>query len=133
LSEALTSAIRKVDMRRHIDAIEQEVAELRSQGGPPKEEGEPNDFTDRLQEVLRAESAKLARELGVGGGYPLRFILTNAIICLAWSAYSIKKTSLDQSLPFDETLDMVDLASGLGDVLSSVAAEAARYAELSSK
>jgi len=120
-------------MRKHIDAIELEVAKLRSQGGLSKKTGDPDVFTGKLQLLLQSESAKLAKELGVGGDYPLKFILTNAILCLAWSAYSIKKTSLDQSLPFDETLDMVDLASGLGDVLNSVASEAARYAELSSK
>jgi len=133
LSEALTSAIKKADLRRHIVAIPQEVAKLQAQTDLSKGPGEQNLITEKLQGVLRDECALLANEIGLGGDYPLRFMLTNALVCLAWSAFSIKRTSLDQSLPFDETLEMVDLISGFGEVLNSVAAEATAYAELSNR
>jgi hypothetical protein len=132
LSEALTSAIKKANMRRHIDEIQKEVARLRTQSGLSRE-GDVNLLTEKLQGVLRNECAMLAKEIGLGGDYPLTFMLTNALVCLAWSSFSIKKTSLDQSRPFEETFEMVALTSGFGEVLNSVAADAAAYAELSNK
>ncbi len=133
MSEVLNSAIKKVDLRKHIDAIELEVAKLRGPGGRPVDAEATKAFTESLQVVLRNESLMLAKELGMGGDYPLKFVFTNAIVCLAWSAYSIRKSALDQSLPFEQTLEMVDLASGMGEVLDTVAAEAVAYAELSKK
>lgn len=133
MSEALTSAIKKADLRKHIDEIQQEVTKLRNEMGGQKKGEDASLITERLQQVIRNESSKLAKEIGLGGDYPLRFMLTNAIVCLAWSAFSVKKTTLDQSLPFEETLEMVDLSSGLGQVLETVVAEATAYGELSKR
>jgi len=120
-------------MRRHIDAIQRAVTTLRGQTGKPASAEDSDLVVEEMQGALRNECSALAREIGLGADNPLGFMLTNAILCVAWSAFSIKKASLDQSLPFGETFEMVDLTSGLGDVLSSVAMDAASYAELSNQ
>ncbi|MDA4118268.1 MAG: hypothetical protein OK455_07985 [Thaumarchaeota archaeon] len=133
MSEALGSAIRKVDMRRHIDGVQRAVTSVQGQTGKRTDDKDANLVVEAIQGALRDECSALAKEIKLGGGNPLRFMLTNAIISVAWSAFSIKKASLDQSLPFGETLEMVDLASSLGDLFDFVAEEAGRYAELSDK
>ena len=120
-------------MRRHIDAIQQAMTKLGSEIGKPSGAAEADMIVEKIQGVLRDECSMLEKEIGIGGDYPLRFMLTNAIACLAWSAYSIKKASLDQRRPFGEMLEMAALASGLGEVLDAVAIDAAAYAELSSQ
>jgi len=117
-----------VDLKPFIDEIQVEVARLTQ--SRPKMVAEWEVELERLQALVRDQSGRLAKQLGLGGDPTVIFMLTAGVISILWAAFAIKRSSLDPNKPFEENIQMTELYSQIANTVARVVEAAGAYAEI---
>ncbi len=130
MNEAISSAIKRVDLRPYIDELqllEKTIA------GEDHTSGQQLVTDRRLQDLIRSQGTRLSRELGLRDDSVTTCTLAMGIISVAYSVFRIRRASIDVAIPFDESLEMQELANGIGDAILTVVESAKNYAELAAQ
>lgn len=98
--------------------------------GRPKTDTEWEVDLSRLEALLRDQSRRLAKKLGLAGDPFILFMLTSGMLSVAWSAFAVRRASLDDKRPFDQRIELVELLSGVQNALSVFITAAAAYGEV---
>ncbi len=133
MSEAFDSLMKRVDLNKYIDQIEQELKGIMTEGPQVKGEAEMDAGRKRLQDLIRKQTVTMAKETGVGGNYLFVFMLMSSVLSTAWTAFALKKGIIDMNKPFDEWLRLEELLASLGNVLDDVVARTSNYADMYGK
>ena len=128
-SESISTAAQKVDLKPFIDEIEVEITRL-LKGGRPKTDSEWEVDLSRLEAVLRDQSRRLAKQLGLAGDPFMLFMLTSGMLSVAWSAFAVRRASLDDKRAFDQRMELIELLSGVQNALAVFISAATAYAEV---
>jgi len=133
LSEALDTALNKVNLYKYVEQIEDELGKVVKTAGQPKTAEEAEAGKRRLQDLIRKQADSLSAETGVRGNPIFVFMLMSSILTAAWTGFAIKRGMIDMSRPFEERLRLEELLSSLGLVLSDVVSKSAEQADMYGK
>jgi len=133
LSEALDTALKKVDLYKYVEQIEDELEKVVKNAAQPKTPDEAEAGKRKLQELVRKQADNLAGETGVRGNPIFVFMLMSSILNAAWTGFAIKRGMIDMSRSFEERLRLEELLSSLGLVLSDVVTKSAEFADMYGK
>ncbi len=133
MSEAFPSVVAKVDIRKYIDQMEEEMSNIAVEAGPGKTPQEVEAAQTRIQALLRKQSQELSKELGVSGSHVLVFMLSSTILTTAWLSFAIKRETLDMSKPFDRRITLTDMLNSLDLAIANIIAAGSNYADMSKK
>lgn len=122
----------RVDLRPYIDEIQMEINRI-SAGERPKTQGDWEIELERLQAILRGQSRRLSRELGMAGSPTMLFMLLSGVLSIAWTSFAIRTSSTDEKRPFEQRIELVELLAGLPNALSSVIEKSSEYADVYKK
>jgi len=131
-SESFSSAVQRIDLRPYIDELEVEMSRL-ARGEKPKTASEWELELGRIQGLVRDQSRRLARDLGMAGDPTMLFMLLSGVISVAWAAFAIKISSVDETRPFDQRIDMLDLLAALPGGISTLIDKSSSYADIYKK
>jgi hypothetical protein len=129
LSDAFDVTLGKVSLSKYVDELANELEILKGMGSG-KTEAEAEAGKKRIEELLRKQAASLAKETGVVGNYAFTFMLMSSILMTAWTSFTIKRTLLDTTRPFEERLRLEELLSSLPVALSEVISRSAEHADM---
>ena len=118
-----------MDLKPYIDEIQVEVDRLRK-GEKPKTQSEWEVELERLQAILRDQSRRLSRELGMAGDPSMLLMLLSGVLSVAWAAFAVRMSSTDEKRPFEQRIELIDLLAALPTGLSSVVERASEYADI---
>ena len=133
LSDTLDVSLGKVNLSKYVNELQDELSKILKEVGPGKTEAEKEAGKKRIEDLLRKQAASLATETGVTGDYRLVFMLMSSILMTAWSCFTIKRTMIDTTRPFEERLRLEELLSSLPVVLSGVVSRSSEYADMYGK
>jgi hypothetical protein len=133
LSDAFDVSLGKVSLSKYVDELQDELSKIFKEVGPGKTEAETEAGKKRIEDLLRKQAASLAKETGVVGNYALVFMLMSSILMTAWTSFTIKRTMIDTTRPFEERLRLEELLSGLPVALSGVITRSAEHADMYGK
>lgn len=133
MSDVFDVSLGKVDLSKYVDELQDELSRIVKEVGPGKTEGEAEVGKRRIEDLLRKQSTKLAKETGVGGNYAFVFMLMTSILMTAWASFTIKRGMIDMTRPFEERLRLEELLSNLPTVLSAVISKSAEHADMYGK
>lgn len=133
MSDAFDVSISKVDLSKYLDELQDELSRIVKDVGPGKTEGEVEAGKKRIEDLLRRQTVRLAKETGVSGNYTFVFSLMTSILTTAMTAFTIKRGLNDPTRPFEERLRLEELLSSLPLALASVAARSAEYGDIYKK
>ena len=122
--------MKRVDLNKYVDQIEEELKNIIRDAGPTRSDTEMDAGKRRLQDLLRRQTLTLARETGVGGSYLFVFMLMSSVLTTGWVAFALKRGILDMNKPFDERLRLEELLSSVGNVLEEVIARTTEHADM---
>lgn len=117
-------------MQPYIDELQEEITKIIREVGPGKTEDEMQAGTRRLQVMVSRLGKRLAVELGIRGDYMFLHLLTSGMLSIAWSAFYVRRKTLDVKKPFEQRFEMIELQNQLGDAISILVSSAMAYAEL---
>ena len=129
MSDAFDVSLGKVDLSKYVDELADELRILKEMG-PGKTEVEVEAGKKRIKDLLGRQAASLAKETGVVGNYAFTFMLMSSILMTAWTSFTIKRSLLDTTRPFEERLRLEELLSSLPVVLSDVITRSAERADM---
>ncbi len=124
------AAVEKVNYGRYIDQIQEELNAAFAEVGPGRTPKEVESIQQRLQELMRKQSADLAKELGISGNHVLVFMTATALISIAWISFALKKETSDLSKSPEDRLEMMEMLDALGSALGNVIAKAGNHADM---
>lgn len=124
------AAVEKINLGRYIDQIQEELKSAFAEVGPGKTPNEVESIQQRLQELMRKQSADLAKELGVSGNHVLVFMTATAILSTAWISFALKKETSDLSKSPEDRLEMMEMFDALGLALGNVITKAGNHADM---
>jgi hypothetical protein len=133
LSEAFPTAVGRLELRKYIDQIQDELTKIVNDVGPGKNQEEIDKSQERLQELLRKQAQQIAKEMGVAGNHVFVFMIASAILSTAWTSFYIKRQMNDLSRSFEERLELTEMLNSLQLALGNVISEATNYAEVYGK
>jgi hypothetical protein len=133
LSDAFDVSLGKVDLSKYVDELQDELLRIVKEVGPGKTEAEMETGKKRIEELLGRQAASLAKETGVVGNYAFTFMLMSSILMTAWTSFTIKRTMLDTTRPFEERLRLEELLTNLPVALSEVISRSAEHADMYGK
>lgn len=133
MSDVFDVSLGKVDLSKYVDELQDELSRIVKEVGPGKTEGEAEVGKRRIEDLLRKQSTKLAKETVVGGNYAFVFMLMTSILMTAWASFTIKRGMIDMTRPFEERLRLEELLSNLPTVLSAVISKSAEHADMYGK
>ncbi|MDA4126300.1 MAG: hypothetical protein OK452_03720 [Thaumarchaeota archaeon] len=124
------AAVEKLNYGRYIDQIQEELSSSFAEVGPGKTPKEVETIQQRLQDLMRKQSADLAKELGVSGSHVLVFMTATAILSTAWISFALKKETSDLSKSPEDRLEMMEMFDALGLALGNVIVKAGNHADM---
>lgn len=130
MSDAFDVSLGKVNLSKYVDELQDEFTKILKEEGPGKTEAEAEAGKRRIGDLLRKQAVSLAKETGVMGNYALVFMLMSSILMTAWTSFTIKRTMLDTTRPFEERLRLEELLSSLPVALSGVVSRSAEHADM---
>ncbi|MGD1054678.1 MAG: hypothetical protein ABR867_01160 [Nitrososphaerales archaeon] len=133
MSDAFDVSLGKVSLLKYVDELQDELSVILKEVGPGKTEAEMEEGKKRIEDLLRKQAASLAKETGVTGNYAFTFMLMSSILMTAWTSFTIKRTMIDTTRPFEERLRLEELLSSLPLALSAVISKSAEHADMYSK
>lgn len=137
MSDAFDVSLGKVDLSKYVDELADELTRIVKEVGPGKTEAEvqagKKRIEGRIEDLLGRQAASLAKETGVVGNYALVFMLMSSILMTAWTSFTIKRTLLDTTRPFEERLRLEELLSNLPVALSQAISRSAEHADMYGK
>ena len=133
MSEAFDTLMKRIDLDKYIDQIEEELKNIMRDAGPTRSDTEIDAGKRRLQDLLRRQTSSLAKETGVGGNYLFVFMLMSSVLTTGWTAFALKRGILDMNKAFDERLRLEELLSSVGNVLEDVIARTTTHADMYGK
>jgi hypothetical protein len=133
LSDAFDVSLGKVSLLKYVNELQDELSAILKEVGPGKTEAEMEEGKKRIEDLLRKQAASLAKETGVTGNYAFTFMLMSSILMTAWTSFTIKRTMIDTTRPFEERLRLEELLSSLPLALSAVISKSAEHADMYSK
>ena len=133
MSDAFDVSLGKVNLSKYVDELADELSKMLKDVGSGKTEGEVEAGKRRIEALLGKQAASLAKETGVVGNYAFTFMLMSSILMTAWTSFTIKRTLLDTTRPFEERLRLEQLLSSLPVVLSEVISRSAEHADMYGK
>jgi hypothetical protein len=133
LSEAFPTAVGRLELKKYIDQIQDELTKIATEVGPGKTPQEIEHAQERLQTLLRKQAQQIAREMGVEGNHMFLFMVASSILSTAWASFYIKRQMNDLSRSFEERLALTDMLNSLQLALGNVITESTGYAEVYGK
>lgn len=130
MSEAFDAAMRRVDLSKYIDELEEEIARILKGTSTAKTDAEMEAGKRRIEEILRKQAVSLAAETGVRGNYVLVFMLMSSVLTTAWVAFATKRGMIDMNRPFEDRLRLEELLGSLGLVITEVTSKSAEHADM---
>jgi hypothetical protein len=124
------AAVEKLNYGRYIDQIREELSSSFAEVGSGKTPQEVETIQQRLQDLMRKQSADLAKELGVSGNHVLVFMTATAILSTAWISFALKKETSDLSKSPEDRLEMMEMFDALGLALGNVIVKAGNHADM---
>lgn len=133
LSDAFDVSLGKVDLSKYVNELQDELTRIIKEVGPGKTEAEKEAGKRRIEDLLGKQAVSLTKETGVVGNYAFTFMLMSSILMTAWISFTIKRTMLDTTRPFEERLRLEELLSSLPVALSEVISRSAEHADMYGK
>jgi len=124
------AAVEKVNYGKYIDQIQEELNSALAEVGPGNTPQQVEAIQQRLQELMRNQSADLAKELGVSGNHVLVFMTATALISIAWISFALKKETSDLSKSPEDRLEMMEMLDAFGSALGNVIVKAENHADM---
>lgn len=120
MSEAVSEATSKVDIRRHIEEIQREADGLLrdvKHGSSPEE----IDLAEaRLQSLIRRQSEQLSNNVYLSGDNVLELATASSLLTTAWISFLSRKETLYDSRQFSQKLTLTEVLDALDTALSEV-------------
>ena len=123
------AVLSRVNYGKYIDELQEELEKATGEshpGGPPAEGEEPQ---DRLQRVIRKQSAQLAREVGLQGNQAMIFMTATSILATAWVSFALRRENADLSKSPEDRLATMEMFDALSIALGRVIEAAGDYAD----
>lgn len=133
MSEAFPNAVGRVDIRKYVDQLEEELKKILVEVGSGKTRLEVEATQTRIQALLQRQASEIAKEMSLTGNHVLVFMTSLTVLTTAWVSFSIKRQTEDLSKPFEERLAMTEMLNALQLTLGNVISAGASYAELYGK
>ena len=133
MSETLPTVLARIDLKKYIDQLEDELKKTLEQVGPGRTPQEKEQVRSRLQALIRSQADSLAKELGLSGSHVLVFMIASTILTTAWVSFALRWETLDLSKTFEDRLTLTDMLNALELALSGAIAAGSNYADLSKK
>ncbi len=133
MSEAFPIAVGKLDLRKYIDQIQEELKNIVREIGPGKTQQEVEASQARLQTLLRRQAQQIATELGLSGNHIFVFMVASTILSAAWVSFTVKRQIDDISKPFEERITLTDMLNSLELAMGNVISASTSYAEVYGK
>jgi hypothetical protein len=130
MSASFPAAVEKINFGRYIDQIQDELKRALAEVGPGRTPEQVESIQMRLQELMRKQSAELAKELGISGSHVLVFMAATAIISTAWLSFALKKETSDLSKSPEDRLELMEMLDALGLALNNVITKAGNHADM---
>jgi hypothetical protein len=128
LSEGFSSKIQGVDFKPYLDELEAAIA--KALDATPRTDAQWDVTFSSVEAVISSQSRRLAKQLGMAGDPMLLFMLTSGMLITAWSAFAVRRVSLDTSSEFESRLEMEELVNSLSNSYTDLIGRAAAYAEI---
>ena len=120
--------MQKVNLGPFIDEIQSEISRALTETDFTKETERELEF-ERLDAIIRSQSKALAKQLRLSGEPIFLHMLTVGVVSMAWTAFELRRASMDDKRPFDVRLDLIEMANGLGNAISEIVTRSAAYAD----
>ena len=133
MSETLPTVLARIDLKKYIDQMEDELKKTLEQAGPGKTPQEKEQTRSSLQALIRSQADSLAKELGLSGSHVLVFMIASTILTTAWVSFALRRETLDLSKTFEDRLTLTDMLNALELALSGAIATGSNYADMSKK
>ncbi len=133
MSESFPSAVSRVDIRKYIAQIEEELNKILTEVGPGKTPQAIETTQTRLQGLIRKLAQSLSKEMGLAGSHVLVFMTASTILTTAWVSYAIRRETLDLSKSFEDRLTLTEMLNSLELALANLITAGTNYADLSKK
>ena len=133
MSDVFDVSLSKVDLSKYVDELQEELSKILKEVGTGKTDAEAEAGKRRIEDLLRQQTTRLAKETGVAGNYVFVFMLMTSIIMTAWTSFTVKRGMLDMTRSFEERLRLEELLSNLPTVLTSVVTRSAEHADMYGK
>jgi hypothetical protein len=133
LSDSFDVSLSKVNLSKYLDELQEEIARVLKDVGPGKSEGEIEAGKKRIEDVLRRQAVRLAKETGVAGNYVFIYSLMSSVLTTALTAFTIKRGLYDTTRSFEERLRLEELLSSLPLALATVVSKSAEHADMYGK
>lgn len=133
MSEGFPAVVSRVDMKKYIDQIEEELKRVLAEVGVGKTPQEIETTRTRLQALIRKQTQSIAKEIGLTGSHVIVFMMASTIITSGWVAFALKRETLDLSKPPEDRLTLTDMLNSLELALANVISASSNYADISKK
>lgn len=133
LSETFDTALKRVDLNKYIDEIEEELRKVSKDVGPGRTDAEIEAGKKRIEDLIGKQATALGKETGTGGNYVFVHMLMTSVLTTAWASFAIKRGMLDLQRPFEDRLRLEELLGSLGVALSGVISKSAEHADMFGK
>jgi hypothetical protein len=133
MSEALPKAVDRLDAKKYIDQMQDELKKIARDVGSGRTPEEVEKAQTRLQNLLRKQSQEIAKELGLTGNHIFVFMIASTLLTTAWTSFYIRTQMDDISKPFEERIRLTDMLNSLELALGNVISAGTRYAEVYGK
>ena len=133
MSEAFPNAVGRLELKKYIDQIQDELTSIVTEVGPGKTADEVERTRERLQGLIRKQSNQIAKEIGLAGNHVLVFMISSTIVTAAWASFYIKRQMNDLTKSFEERLALTDMLNSLQLALGNVIEAGTNYAEVYGK
>jgi hypothetical protein len=133
MSEGFPAVVSRVDMKKYIDQIEEELKRILIDIGPGKTPQAAETTQTRLQALIRKQTQSISKEIGLAGSHVIVFMIASTIITTGWVAFALKRETLDLSKPPEDRFTLTDMLDALELALANVIAAGSNYADISRK
>jgi hypothetical protein len=129
MSEALPKAVDRLDVKKYIDQMQDELKKIAREVGPGRTPLEVEEAQTRFQTLLREQSQEIAKELGLTGNHIFVFMIASTLLTTAWTSFYIRTQMDDISKPFEERIRLTDMLNSLELALGNVISAGTKCAE----
>jgi hypothetical protein len=133
MSEALPKAVDRLDVKKYIDEMQDELKKIAQDVGSGRTPQEVEEAQTKLQSLLRKQSQKMVKELGLTGNHIFVFMIASTLLTTAWTSFYIRRQMDDISKPFEERIKLTDMLNSMELALGNVISASTRYAEVYGK
>ncbi len=130
MSEAFQAAVSRLDVKKYIDQIEEELKKARAEVGPGRTQQEIEATQTRLQGLIRKQALDVVREIGLSGNHVFVFMAASTILTTAWLSFAIRSETLDLKKSPEERIALTDMLDALDLALQNVISAGTNYADL---